>query len=189
MIRMEIIIRTERRRIYNDDEKAAVVTGSFGVTVRKIARRFGIAGSLAYNCGPRIRRPQVWQIRCNSISCSAVPGLVTQTVRLEMSATVPQGTAPIAAERIKVGAEETVRPASRRTGRTKAIHHATSTLFVMWFRSANSHTGQQLSYITGRTDGSIRLRVRTPNTACNQRGVHRWKAAVVPVDDAAIFTR
>jgi len=32
-----------------------------------------------------------------------------------------------------------------------------STLLVMWFRSANSHTGQQLSCITGRTDGSIRL--------------------------------
>ena len=32
-----------------------------------------------------------------------------------------------------------------------------STLLVMWFRSANSHTGQRLGRITGRTDGSIRL--------------------------------
>jgi len=41
-----------------------------------------------------------------------------------------------------------------------------STLRVMWFRSANSHTGQQLHRcITGRTDGSCRLRA-TPITAC-----------------------
>lgn len=51
MARMEIITRTERRRIYNDDDKAAVVAASYepGVTVREVARRSGIAASLVYN--------------------------------------------------------------------------------------------------------------------------------------------
>ena len=37
--------------------------------------------------------------------------------------------------------------------------------FMIWFRSANSHTGPQLyRCIRGRTDGSIRLRVSTVQT-------------------------
>ena len=51
-----------------------------------------------------------------------------------------------------------------------------STLVVMWFRSANSHTGPQLyRCIRGRTDGSIRQHANPQNTACTFRGVHRWK--------------
>lgn len=48
---MEVITRTERRRIYSDAEKAAVVAEASapGVTVREISRRLGIAESLIYN--------------------------------------------------------------------------------------------------------------------------------------------
>nr|WP_255326011.1 transposase [Sphingobium sp. 15-1] len=48
---MEVITRTERRRIYSDAEKAAVVAEASapGVTVREVSRRLGIAESLIYN--------------------------------------------------------------------------------------------------------------------------------------------
>lgn len=51
MGRMEVITRTERRRIYSDAEKAAVVAEASapGVTVREVSRRLGIAESLIYN--------------------------------------------------------------------------------------------------------------------------------------------
>jgi hypothetical protein len=45
-------------------------------------------------------------------------------------------------------------------GTTRAFHSASSTLRVIWTRSANSHTGRRLSScrIQGRTDDSIRPR-------------------------------
>ena len=51
MGRMEVITRTERRRIYSDAEKAAVVAEASvpGVTVRELSQRLGIAESLIYN--------------------------------------------------------------------------------------------------------------------------------------------
>jgi len=54
---------------------------------------------------------------------------------------------------------------------------------VMWFRSANSHTGQQLSAASkaGQMAASDYVS-EPPNTACNRRGVRRWKADV----DAAL---
>ena len=92
--------------------------------------------------------------------------------------------APVAARR-KLGGPEVVGEAgdrrrvwhnSRRdgTGRTSVppcLEHA----WMMWIRSANSHTGQQLQPAQrGRTDGSIRLRADLlQKTACISRGVHR----------------
>ena len=52
-----------------------------------------------------------------------------------------------------------------------------STLWVTWFRSANSHTGPAAkSCSRGRTDGSNRHRAYTPKATCVPGGVHRWKA-------------
>lgn len=75
MARVEIITRTERRRIYNDDEKAAVVAASFkpGVTVREVARRFGIAASLVYNGRLADRKAASLAEPMHFISYSAVP--------------------------------------------------------------------------------------------------------------------
>ena len=48
---------------------------------------------------------------------------------------------------------------ARRGRKTRAFHCALSTLWVIWIRSANSHTGPQpRCCIRGRTDGSIRPR-------------------------------
>ena len=48
---------------------------------------------------------------------------------------------------------------------------------VMWIRSANSHTGQQLNAAlqAGQIAASDYV-AELPKTACNRRGVHRWKA-------------
>jgi hypothetical protein len=48
-------------------------------------------------------------------------------------------------------------------GTTRAFHCASSTLRVIWTRSANSHTGRRLCScrIEGRTDDSIRPRATT----------------------------
>ena len=48
-------------------------------------------------------------------------------------------------------------------GTTRGFHCASSTLWVIWTRSANSHTGRRLSScrIKGRTDDSIRPRAAT----------------------------
>jgi hypothetical protein len=47
------------------------------------------------------------------------------------------------------------------------IEHA----FMIWFRSANSHTGPQLHRcIRGRTDGSIRLRANALQKLLASRG-------------------
>src|ERR1700746_151184 len=41
----------------------------------------------------------------------------------------------------------------------RGVHRCLEHAFMIWFRSANSHTGPQLHRcIRGRTDGSIRLR-------------------------------
>ncbi len=64
-----------------------------------------------------------------------------------------------------VGGRRRVWRNSRRdgVGKTRAFHSASSTLWVIWTRSANSHTGQRQTHrrIRGRTDGSIRLRATT----------------------------
>lgn len=51
MGRMEVITRTERRRMYSEAEKATVLAEASlpGVTVREVSRRLGIAESLIYN--------------------------------------------------------------------------------------------------------------------------------------------
>jgi hypothetical protein len=55
---------------------------------------------------------------------------------------------------------------ARGAGTTRAFHCASSTLWVIWTQSANSHTGRRLSScrIKGRTDGSIRPRAATTPT-------------------------
>jgi hypothetical protein len=52
-----------------------------------------------------------------------------------------------------------------------------STPLVIWFWSANSHTGQQLNAAlqAGQMAASDYLS-DLPDTACVRRGVHRWKA-------------
>ena len=54
-----------------------------------------------------------------------------------------------------------------------------STLRVMWFRSANSHTGPQPSSLHQRPDRWQHPTTRQilQITACVARGVHRWEAA------------
>ena len=111
---MEIITRTERRRICNDDEKAAVVAASFerGVTVREVARRFGIADSLVYNWRSAHRKAASLVEPMQFISYSAVPVLAAEAPLPEMSQTVPQGGATVAAGQVAVAAEEMVPPAA-----------------------------------------------------------------------------
>ena len=58
-------------------------------------------------------------------------------------------------------------------GTTRAYHCASSTLRVIWTRSANSHTGRRLCScrIQGRTDDSIRPRATTtPTFSLARRG-------------------
>ena len=114
MARMEIITRTERRRLYNDDEKAAVVAASFepGVTVREVARRFGIAASLVYNWRSAHRKAASLAEPMQFISYSAVPVLAAETPLPELSPVVQQVGATVAAEQISVSAEEMVSHAS-----------------------------------------------------------------------------
>ncbi|MBB5712701.1 transposase [Sphingomonas xinjiangensis] len=119
MDRMEIITRTERRRIYNDDGKAAVVAASSepGVTVREVARRFGIADSLVYNWPSAHRKAASLAQPRQFISYSAVPAFETETPHPHGTPVVPPATMPRSADRVAVAAEETVRPASyARTG-------------------------------------------------------------------------
>ena len=60
MARMEIIARTERRRRYSEDEKAALLAEveTAGCTVAEFARRHGMAERLLYNWRAN-RRTQV----------------------------------------------------------------------------------------------------------------------------------
>ena len=53
--------------------------------------------------------------------------------------------------------------------------------FMIWFRSANSHTGPRLDRcIRGRTDGSIRLRAYIlQKPLASRRGIHRWVHGLV----------
>jgi len=70
-------------------------------------------------------------------------------------------------------AQQSVRRGRKNQMYSSCLEHA----FMIWFRSANSHTGPQLHRCTirGRTDGSIRLRADLlQKTACISRGVHRW---------------
>jgi len=56
-----------------------------------------------------------------------------------------------------------------------------STLRVMWFRSANSHTGPQSSSLhqeAGQMAASDEPPNHPKNTACVFWGVHRWEAVV-----------
>lgn len=67
-----------------------------------------------------------------------------------------------------------------------------STLRVMWFRSANSHTGPQPSSLHQRPDRWQHPTTRQilQITACVARGVHRWKADVADsavASSAALF--
>jgi len=69
-------------------------------------------------------------------------------------------------------AQQSVRRDRKNQMYSSCLEHA----FMIWFRSANSHTGPQLHRCTirGRTDGSIRLRADLlQKTACISRGVHR----------------
>jgi len=79
---------------------------------------------------------------------------------------------------------------------TRAHHCASSTLRVIWTRSANSHTGRRLSScrIQGRTDNSIRPRAATtPTFSLAWRGrpqkmVSRHSRQIAP-DFCASFER
>ena len=58
----------------------------------------------------------------------------------------------------------------------ECTHRALEHAFMIWFRSANSHTGPQLHRcIRGRTNDVIRLRAKSSSkTTCAWRGVHRF---------------
>ena len=65
------------------------------------------------------------------------------------------------------------------TGRARAFHRASSTQWVMWPRSANSHTGPhryggalQAGQMAAPDPASVTPEIRT----CAEGGVHRWKA-------------
>lgn len=62
--------------------------------------------------------------------------------------------------------------------RTRAFHRASSTQWVIWtrIRELPYRPAPPRRRKTGRPDGSIRLRVRTPESSCAEGGVHRWKA-------------
>ena len=66
-------------------------------------------------------------------------------------------------------AQQSARRGRKNQMYSSCLQHA----FMIWFRSANSHTGPQLHRcIRGRTDGSIRLRANLlQKTACTWRGV------------------
>jgi len=53
-----------------------------------------------------------------------------------------------------------------------------STHRVRWFRSANSHTGQQLSAASQAGQMAASDYRQPPITACTFRGVHRWKTDI-----------
>src|SRR5262249_45109643 len=67
-------------------------------------------------------------------------------------------------------------------GTTRGFHCASSTLWVIWTQSANSHTGRRLSScrIKGRTDDSIRPRATTTPTFSLA-----WKGASTDGNQAA----
>jgi len=67
------------------------------------------------------------------------------------------------------------------TGRTRAFHRASQARYwVIWIRSANSHTGSQLTSCIKKPDRwQHPTRCQTnPKTACAPGGVHRWKADI-----------
>ena len=69
----------------------------------------------------------------------------------------------------------------RRDRKTRAFHCALSTLWVIWIRSANSHTGPQPLVLHQRPDRWQHPTTGQPSkTACVLRGVHRWKADWLP---------
>jgi hypothetical protein len=61
---------------------------------------------------------------------------------------------------------------SARRGRKNQVYSSCPEhAFMIWFRSANSHTGPQLHRcIRGRTDGSIRLRTNALQKSLASRG-------------------
>ena len=66
---------------------------------------------------------------------------------------------------------------ARRGRKTRAIHGAVSTLWVIWIRSANSHTGPQPLVLHQRPDRwQHPTTCNLQETACVLRGVHRWIA-------------
>ncbi len=70
---------------------------------------------------------------------------------------------------------------ARRDRKNQRFPPCKSTLRVMWFRSANSHTGPQLSSLhqeAGQMAASDYASKLPQNTACVFRGVHRWKADI-----------
>ncbi|MCC2978318.1 transposase [Sphingomonas sp. PL-96] len=112
MGRMEVITRTERRRTYNEAEKAAVVAEASvpGVTVREVSRRLGIAESLIYNW----RSTQRKAASIASEPLQFIPyGLVTDVVPSEPSVALTTATpAPAPAKPLPPAAttEDLVRP-------------------------------------------------------------------------------
>src|SRR5579859_3428315 len=68
-------------------------------------------------------------------------------------------------------AQQSARRGRKNQSDSSCLKHA----LMIWFRSANSHTGPQLHRCRGRTDGSIRLHaLPSSKTTCILRGVHRW---------------
>jgi hypothetical protein len=65
-------------------------------------------------------------------------------------------------------AQQSARRGRKNQAYSSCLEHA----FMIWFRSANSHTGPQLHRCTirGRTDGSIRLRADLPQKSLASRG-------------------
>ncbi|UYY76801.1 transposase [Sphingomonas sp. R1] len=100
---MEVITRTERRRIYSDAEKAVVVAEASapGVTVGEVSRPLGIAESLIYNWRSAQRKASnVASEPLQFISYGKVsdapppePGMAPTPASLERSAAKPSSSA------------------------------------------------------------------------------------------------
>src|SRR5712671_5580285 len=88
-------------------------------------------------------------------------------------------------------AQQSARRGRKNQMNPSCLEHA----FMIWFRSANSHTGPQLHRCTirGRTDGSIRLRADLLQKSLASRGASTDEYTLqhpgtVPIRDAIDFT-
>ena len=106
--RMEIITRTERRRKYNDAEKASILAEADrdGVSVRDVSQRHGISESLIYNW--RLARREAERIASEPMQLIAYGAVSEQAGGVVTS--VPISAAPIERPLLPTAAEELVRP-------------------------------------------------------------------------------
>ncbi|MEG3166278.1 transposase [Sphingomonas sp. PB2P19] len=109
---MEVITRKERRRIYSEAEKAAVVAEASvsGVTVREVSRRLGIAESLIYNWRSAQRKAEsIASEPLQFISYGVMTDAVASEPNMALTPKVP-ASAPAKPSPPTAPAEDLVRP-------------------------------------------------------------------------------